>query len=126
MPSPLDGFTTAAGGGGADVLPAATCRPAGGRATATTPGPGGSVGVAATTATDATAMRGKAGVRAGSRGAWPLTAHANTTGMIAAILHARWRVRPTTRSGSVAPPRRRNPPPANAVTDLHTTAGSFV
>src|SRR5580693_1127274 len=99
MPSALGEFTIEAGGG-ADLVAAAICGWAGGRATATTAGPDNSLPAAASTATGVMATRGKAGVGGGTRCATPLTAPASTKEVIAATLNAefgviripRWRI----------------------------------
>ena len=87
MPSALNELTTVARGG-ADLVAAAICRLVGGRATATTAGPGGPLLAAASTATGVMATEGKAVVGEGTSRATPLTAHASTKGVIAATLNA--------------------------------------
>jgi hypothetical protein len=88
MPTGLGELTTA-GGGGAEVVNAATIWTlAGSRATATTIGLDGRLAVGATAVTGAMATWGKAVVGAGIRRAVPLTAHASTKGAIVATLNA--------------------------------------
>ena len=123
MPSPLDEFTTAAGGG-ADLVASAICMLAGGRATATTTGPDGRLAAAATAATEATATWGKAGVGGGTRRATPLTAHASTKGAIVATLNAGFCVIAITRWRSVTAWSGLNLETPKAICDLHTRADS--
>jgi hypothetical protein len=87
MPSALGAFDTTAGGG-VDVVSAAICRLADGRVTATTADLETSLPTPARAVTEAVAIRGKAGARAGNRGAAPPTAHAITKGAMAATLNA--------------------------------------
>ncbi|VAZ61984.1 hypothetical protein LAUMK7_04431 [Mycobacterium kansasii] len=73
------------GGGGAEVVAAATWKPVGGRGTAMTVGPDRSTsGDGATAATGVMAVRAD-GVRPWDAGAAPLTAPANTRGVIMAM-----------------------------------------
>jgi hypothetical protein len=109
-------------GGVADVVAAAICGRAGGRATATTASPVSSLPAAPSTATGVMATRGKAGVAGGT----PLTAQASTKGVIAATLNAEFRVRRITHRRDVARWRWLNLQTAKAFGDLHTKAGSSV
>ena len=125
MPSALDEFTTVAGGG-ADLVTAAICRLAGGRATATTAGPDTALPAAASTTTAVMATRGKAGVGGGARPAAPLTAQASTNEAIEAMLSAELRVIRITHWRNVARRCWPNLPTAKALGDLHTKPGSSV
>jgi hypothetical protein len=113
-------------GGGADLVAAAICGLAGGRATATTAGPDTALPAAPSTATEAMAARGNAGAGGGTRRATPLTAQASTKGAIAATLSAELRVIGITHWRNVARRCRPNLPTANALGGLHTKAGSSV
>jgi hypothetical protein len=123
MPNAVGEFTTAGGGGGADLVAAAICTLASGRATATTIGPDGRL-AAATVATTAMATSGNGVVGVGIRRAVPLTAHASTKGAIVATLNAGFRVKRMTRRRTVTGWSSLNLEMPKSERDLHTAAGS--
>jgi hypothetical protein len=125
IPGALGEFTTEAGGG-ADLVAAAICRPAGCRAAATMAGPDTSLPAAASTAAAVLATRGKAGVGGVTRRATPLTAQASTKEVIAATLNAELGVIRITHWRNVARRRWLNLHTAKALGGLHTKAGSSV
>src|SRR3984885_5367115 len=122
MPTALGEFTTAGGGGGADLVAAAMWKLTGGRTAATMTGPDW-LPATATTAGETTA--GEAGVRAGrSCRAPPLTAQASTSGVIVATLSIWPRAARIARCSKVVRWNWLNLETPGCICDLNATAGS--
>ncbi|BBZ12064.1 hypothetical protein MBRA_22590 [Mycobacterium branderi] len=111
-----------AGGGGAETVAAAICKPIGIRSTATSAGPDCSLVAAVTAATGEMGVSCKAGMCAGIRGAAALTAPAKIRGVITAMPNAGVRVARITRWHD-ARSRRLCGRTAKAVNSRHTKGG---